>query len=102
MISVSFQCAACSMTRPPCGYAAVWYIRIVQDDAMRMGGVGVFVVDAHEDIAYNALHHERDVRRSVKRTRELEAASLPCCVGPVLSVPETAMVGLPEHKAGGV
>lgn len=69
---------------------------------MRMGGVGVFVVDAHEDIAYNALHHERDVRRSVKRTRELEAASLPCCVGPVLSVPETAMVGLPEHKAGGV
>lgn len=62
----------------------------------------MFVVDAHEDIAYNALHHERDVRRSVKRTRELEAATLPCCVGPVLSVPETAMVGLPEHKAGGV
>ena len=62
----------------------------------------MFVVDAHADIAYNALHHERDVRRSVKRTRELEAATLPCCVGPVLSVPETAMVGLPEHKAGGV
>jgi membrane dipeptidase len=67
-----------------------------------MGEARVFVVDAHEDIAYNALHHERDVRRSVKRTRELEAASLPCCVGPVLSVPETAMVGLPEHKLGGV
>ena len=75
---------------------------MVQDTVTTVGEYGVFVVDAHEDIAYNALHHERDVRRSVRRTRELEAATLPCCVGPVLSVPETAMVGLPEHKAGGV
>lgn len=62
----------------------------------------MFIVDAHEDIAYNALHHERDVRRSVRRTRELEMARMPCCVGPVLGVPDTAMVGLPEHRRGGV
>src|SRR5258706_9435387 len=62
----------------------------------------MFIVDAHEDIAYNALHHERDVRRAVRRTRELEMARMPCCVGPVLGVPETAMVGLPEHQRGGV
>src|SRR5260370_23245015 len=62
----------------------------------------MFIVDAHEDIAYNALHHERDVRRDVRRTRELEMARMPCCVGPVLGVPETAMVGLPEHQRGGV
>src|SRR5258705_128731 len=62
----------------------------------------MFIVDAHEDIAYNALHHERDVRRAVRRTRELEMARMPCCVGPVLGVPETAMVGLPEHRRGGV
>src|SRR5258707_1556076 len=62
----------------------------------------MFIVDAHEDIAYNALHHERDVRRTVRRTRELEMARMPCCVGPVLGIPETAMVGLPEHRRGGV
>src|SRR5258706_4250106 len=62
----------------------------------------MFIVDAHEDIAYNALHHERDVRRAVRRTRELEMARMPCCVGPVLGVTETAMVGLPEHQRGGV
>src|SRR5262249_49671775 len=35
-------------------------------------------------------------------TRELEMARLPCCVGPVLGVPETAMLGLPDHRRGGV
>jgi membrane dipeptidase len=62
----------------------------------------VFIVDAHEDIAFNALHHDRDVRRSVRRTRELElaGASANCCGTEPL--PETAMVGLPEHRRGGV
>lgn len=38
--------------------------------------VSVFIVDAHEDIAYNALHNDRDVRSSVVRTRQVEAAML--------------------------
>jgi membrane dipeptidase len=29
-------------------------------------------VDGHEDIAYNALQHGRDVRRSVVETRAME------------------------------
>lgn len=63
----------------------------------------MFIVDAHEDIAYNALHNERDVRRSVMRTRQLEAAQggAKCC-GPVTGMSETAMVGLPEQRRGGV
>lgn len=65
----------------------------------------MFIADAHEDIAYNALHADRDVRRSVRRTRELEMvrASARCC-GPedTQGMDETAMVGLPEHKLGGV
>lgn len=62
----------------------------------------MFLADAHEDIAYNALHHDRDVRRSVRRTRELEMvqSSAKCCV--VTGMDETAMIGLPEHKQGGV
>jgi len=62
----------------------------------------MFLTDAHEDIAYNALHHDRDVRRSIHRTRELEMAhsSATCCV--LTGMDETAMVGLPEHKQGGV
>ena len=64
-------------------------------------GTCVFIVDAHEDIAYNALHNDRDVRRSVRRTRQLESAraSSNCCL--VKGMDETAMVGLPEHRSGG-
>lgn len=63
----------------------------------------MFIVDAHEDIAYNALHYERDVRRSVTRTRQLEAAQggAKCC-GPLTGMNETAMVGLPEQQRGGI
>ena len=32
----------------------------------------MFVVDGHEDIAVNALYAGRDVRRSVRETRERE------------------------------
>ena len=62
----------------------------------------MFLADAHEDIAYNALHADRDARRSVRRTRELEMAqaNAKCCGLPGMH--ETAMVGLPEHKQGGV
>jgi membrane dipeptidase len=62
----------------------------------------MLIADAHEDIAYNALHHDRDVRRSVRRTRELEMvqANAQCCG--LTGMDETAMVGLPEHKRGGV
>lgn len=62
----------------------------------------MFIADAHEDIAYNALHADRDVRRSVRRTRELEMvqSNSRCCV--VTGMDETAMVGLPEQKLGGV
>jgi membrane dipeptidase len=62
----------------------------------------VFIVDAHEDIASNFLFHNRDVRHSVHRTRELEAAGMPCCCDPRAFIPETAMVGLPDHRRGGV
>lgn len=63
----------------------------------------MFIVDAHEDVAYNALHNDRDVRRSVVRTRQLEAAQggAKCC-GPLTGMSETAMVGLPEQQRGGI
>lgn len=54
------------------------------------------IVDAHEDIAWNALALGRDVRRSARETRRLEAGS---------DVPRRhgqCMVGLPEWLAGGV
>jgi membrane dipeptidase len=50
----------------------------------------------------NALSHDRDVRRSVHRIRELEAAGMPCCCDPGDPIPETAMVGLPDLRRGGV
>jgi membrane dipeptidase len=62
----------------------------------------VFIVDAHEDIGSNALRYDRDVRHSVRRTRELEAAGMSGCCAPDVSIPETAMVGLPDHRRGGV
>jgi len=54
------------------------------------------IVDAHEDIAWNALALGRDVRRSALETRRLERGS---------DIPErngTCMVGLPEWLEGGV
>jgi membrane dipeptidase len=62
----------------------------------------VFIVDAHEDIGSNALRYDRDVRHSVRRTRELEAAGMSGCCAPDVPIPETAMVGLPDHRRGGV
>jgi membrane dipeptidase len=56
----------------------------------------MLIVDAHEDIAYNALTFGRDVRRSAHQTRGLEVHSdAPRVCGP-------AMLGLPDWLAGGV
>ncbi len=54
------------------------------------------IVDAHEDIAWNALGFGRDVRRSALETRRLEERT---------DTPERiglCMLGLPEWLAGGV
>jgi membrane dipeptidase len=59
----------------------------------------LFIVDAHEDIASNVLHHGRDVRRSVAETREIEEA-ISREAGKYY--PETAMIGLPDLRRGGV
>jgi len=59
----------------------------------------VFIVDAHEDIASNVLHHGRDVRRSVAETRAIEQA---ITWEPGAYHPETAMIGLPDLRRGGV
>jgi membrane dipeptidase len=61
-----------------------------------------FIVDAHEDIAFNALSHGRDVRRSVAETRALEREHPIAEANPFTSAPQLAMLGLPEHRRGGV
>ena len=56
----------------------------------------MYIVDAHEDIAWNALALGRDVRRSALETRRLEQDT---------GVPQRnglCMVGLPEWLAGGI
>lgn len=56
----------------------------------------MLIVDAHEDIAWNALTFARDVRRSAHQTRGLEARSdAPRVCGP-------AMLGLPDWLTGGI
>src|SRR5262249_10046202 len=62
----------------------------------------MFIVDAHEDIAYNALHHRRDARRCVAETRLYEREHPVEQTGPLTGVSEEAMLGLPEHRQGGV
>ena len=67
----------------------------------------MFIVDAHEDIAYNALHHDRDVRRSTTEQRAREAATAPADAitsgGQTLAgMRDTVMIGLPDHRRGGV
>ena len=68
----------------------------------------MFIVDAHEDIASNVLHHGRDVRRSAAETRALESAeqaqqaTQSAADAPRRYRPETAMIGLPDLRRGGV
>jgi membrane dipeptidase len=54
------------------------------------------IVDAHEDIAFNALSFGRDFSRSAHLTRHLEADT------PIPQVAGTAMTGLPEAILGRV
>src|SRR5689334_13482162 len=63
----------------------------------------MLIIDAHEDIAYNALEWGRDIRDSVYtvRAREEQAG---CCYSGDDSVGPggIAMSGLPELRRGGV
>lgn len=57
----------------------------------------MFIVDAHEDIAYIALHEKQDVRCSVYELRpDNDAQERGSSLG------GKAMVGLPEHRRGGI
>jgi membrane dipeptidase len=65
----------------------------------------MFIVDAHEDIAYNALHHDRNVRRSTAEQRAREAASAPDDADPsgqLHGMSDTIMIGLPDLRRGAV
>jgi membrane dipeptidase len=63
----------------------------------------MFVVDGHEDIATNALYAGRDVRQSVRETRERErAASAAESADPHIASMGEAMIGLPDLRRGGV
>jgi membrane dipeptidase len=64
----------------------------------------MFIVDAHEDIAINALHHDRDVRRSTteQRAREVAATAESESGGAITGMSDTVMIGLPELRRGGV
>ena len=56
----------------------------------------MIIVDAHEDIAYNALAYGRDYRRAALQTRRLEAGS------PLLPQHGNAVLGLPDAILGRV
>lgn len=70
------------------------------------------IVDAHEDIAYNALHHDRDIRRPLAAVRadqrKLAAgvgapgAPAPASGTPLSGMEQTAMLALDAHRRGGV
>ena len=56
----------------------------------------LIIIDGHQDLAYNAVSHGRDLRRSVLATRELEkGGSVPARAG-------QCMLGLPDLLAGNV
>ncbi len=55
-----------------------------------------YIIDAHEDLAYNMLSFNRDYRRSVEETRRLELGSqTPAQAGETL-------IGWPEYQRGQV
>ncbi len=66
------------------------------------------IVDAHEDIAYNALHHDRDVRRplaairSDQRRRRGQQSTPPTSGAALSGMEQTAMLALDAHRRGGV
>lgn len=54
--------------------------------------MSLFILDAHQDIAYNALTFNRDYRRSALVTRRLEQQAAAAYPSPTLGLPE-AIVG---------
>ncbi len=56
----------------------------------------IFIVDAHEDLAFNALVDGRDYMRPALETRRAEEG------GPVPAVNGQCMLGIPDHLAGGI
>lgn len=65
----------------------------------------MFIVDAHEDIAFNALHYDRDVRRPAAEQRERERLADPDKgerPSLLTGMRETVMVGVPDLRRGGV
>src|SRR5579859_3131569 len=64
----------------------------------------MFIVDAHEDIGFNALHYDRDVRRSTSEQRVREAATRTAENGAsaLTGTSDTVMIGLPDLRRGGV
>jgi membrane dipeptidase len=63
----------------------------------------MLIIDAHEDIAYNALEWGRDIRDSVHVVREREG-NTDCCDNANASAGPggIAMSGLPELRRGGI
>ncbi|NSW54002.1 MAG: membrane dipeptidase [Anaerolineae bacterium] len=55
-----------------------------------------FLIDAHQDLAYNMLSHGRDYRRSAAQTRALEQD------GPVPLRTGECLLGWPDYQAGQV
>lgn len=63
----------------------------------------MLIIDAHEDIAYNALEWGRDIRDSVYTVRKREESAGCCYSGDDSAGPGgIAMSGLPELRRGGV
>ena len=58
----------------------------------------MFIVDAHLDLAYNALNHKRDLTQELDTLRAKERRSH----DPVLKINGTAVVTLPELRRAGV
>jgi len=55
-----------------------------------------FIIDAHEDLAWNMLTYGRDYTRSAHETRRLEAGS------PTVAANGDCLIGWPEYQAGRV
>jgi membrane dipeptidase len=55
-----------------------------------------FIIDAHEDIAYNVLSFNRDYRKSAAETRRLEAGT------PTPGITGDTVLGWPEYQRGQV
>jgi membrane dipeptidase len=64
----------------------------------------VMIVDAHEDIAGNALHHNHDARLPLAEIRAQQRATMQAAAAgaPLAGMEQTAMVAFDAHRRGGV